>query len=106
MPAPLSLNQIVLSDLTTTSLGPVSPLALEAVSQHRDRPVIFGAGQLLAAHFAGDKPSLAVAGVAVGVVRGPPERADGAGFFLPAQNAVARDVAPQQVAAVAEPHRS
>src|ERR1700726_4276896 len=55
---------------------------------------------------AGDEPSLAVAGIAVGMVRGLAKDADRAGFFLPLHDAVVRDVAPQEVAAVTEPHRA
>ena len=54
---------------------------------------------------AGDEPALAVAGVAVGEVRRLAEDADLAGLLLPLEDAVVRDVAPQQIAAVAEPHR-
>ena len=54
---------------------------------------------------AGDEPPLAVARVAVGVARRLAEGADLAGRLVPFQDAVVRDVAPQQVAAVAEPDR-
>src|SRR6185436_14275448 len=53
---------------------------------------------------AGDEPALAVASVAVGVVGGLAEDADRARLLLPAHDAVVGDVAPQEVAAVAEPH--
>ena len=60
------------------------------------------AGQVLAA----DQPTLAVAGVAVGVVRRLTEHADRTRAVVPAQDAVVRDVRQQQVAPVAEPHRA
>src|ERR1051325_4961796 len=80
-------------------------LTLEALGQYRDGAVIFGAGQPLRVHLAGDQPPLAIAGIAVGVVRRLAEDADRAGLLLPFHNAVVRDVAPQKVAAVAEPNR-
>src|SRR6185437_15540828 len=46
-------------------VGRVQPLAVEGIHQHRDRTVIFGAGDAAAAVLAGDQASLAVAGVAV-----------------------------------------
>jgi hypothetical protein len=52
------VNQIEPSDFTTTSFGRVQPLAVEGVHQHRDRSVIFGAGDAAAAMLAGDEPSL------------------------------------------------
>src|ERR1700732_1714603 len=55
---------------------------------------------------AGDQPSLAVAGVAVGEIRGLAEHADRARFLFPFENALVGDVAAQEIAAVAEPHRS
>src|SRR6266850_1379517 len=54
---------------------------------------------------AGQEPPLAVARVAVAVVRGLAEHAHGARLLVPAHHAVVRDVAPQEVAPVAEPHR-
>src|SRR5882757_4439685 len=56
---------------------------------------------VLAAH----QPALAVARIAVGVVRGLAEDADRAGLLLPFHHPVVRDVAPQEVAPVAEPDR-
>src|SRR6266446_4937744 len=73
----------------------VEPLALVAVADHRDRAVIFGAGDAPRVMLAGDEPALAVAGVAVGVVRWLAEDADRAGLLVPAHDPVVRDVAPQ-----------
>src|SRR5262249_60124048 len=83
----------------------IERLAVELVDQHRDGAVIFGAGDAARIVLAGDEAALAVAGVAVGVVRRFSEHADAAGLLLPAHDAVVGNVAPQQVAAVAEPHR-
>src|ERR1051326_3723109 len=86
-------------------VGGGQALSLEAFGEDGNRTVIFGAGQALRVHLPGDKTALAVAGVAVGVMGGPTEDADGAGFLLPFHDAVVRDVAPQQIAPVAEPYR-
>src|SRR6185437_5938120 len=51
---------------------------------------------------AGDEPPIAVARVAVRVVRGAAEDADMPVLLEPAHHPVVGDVAPQQVAAVAE----
>src|SRR5262245_36363344 len=55
---------------------------------------------------AGNKPALAVAGVAVRVVRGLSEDADRSGFFIPAHDAVVGGVAPKQIVPIAEPDRA
>src|SRR5207245_11586628 len=86
-------------------IGGGQALALEAVGEHRDRAVVFGAGQPLRIHLAREQAALAVAGVAVGVVRGAAKHANRASFLLPFYDPVVRDVAPQEVAAIAEPHR-
>jgi hypothetical protein len=49
-------------------VGGGQALPLEAVGEHCDRAVVFGAGQPLRIHLARDQAALAVAGVAVGVV--------------------------------------
>ena len=72
----------------------IEPLALEAVADHRDGPVIFGAGDAAREMLAGHQPALAVAGIAVGVVRRLAEKTDGAGLLVPAADAIARHVAP------------
>jgi hypothetical protein len=51
---------------------------------------------------AGDEAALAVAGVAVGEVRRLAEDRDRAAFLVIAQDAVVGDVAPQEIAPVAE----
>src|SRR5260221_7511646 len=80
-------------------------LAVEAVEDDGDAAVIFGARHPPRIVLAGDETALAVARVAVGVVRRLAEDADRAGLLLPFHHPVVRDVAPQQIAAVAEPHR-
>ena len=55
---------------------------------------------------AGDESALPVACVAVGVVRGVTEDADPARLFVPAYDAVVRNVAPQETAGIAEIDRT
>src|ERR1700743_1535974 len=55
---------------------------------------------------AGNEPPLAVARIAVRVIRWPAKRRHRARLLVPAQDAVIRNVAPQHVAAIAEPHGS
>ena len=62
------------------------------------------AADAAAAMFTGDQTALAVARIAIAVPGRLAEDADGAGFFLPFQEAIIGDVAPEQVAAVAEVH--
>ena len=84
----------------------IQALALEAVHQDRDGAVIFRARDPAPAVLAGHEPSLAVARVAIGEIRRLPVDADGAGLFLPLHDPVVGNVAPQEIAAVAEPHRA
>ncbi len=83
----------------------IQPLAVEGVHQDRDRSVIFGPDDAPPAMLAGDQPSLPVAGIAVGEVRGSAKNADAARFLFPLDDALVRNVAAQQIAAVGEPHR-
>src|SRR5262245_22759341 len=55
---------------------------------------------------AGEQASLAVARIAVGVAGGLAPDADRAGFLVPAPDAIAGHVAPQQAARVADPDRA
>src|SRR6185312_6472490 len=64
-----------------------------------------GAAHLPSAMLAGDEAALAVAGVAVGVAGRLAEHADRSGLLFPFEDAIVGDVAPQQKAAIAEPHR-
>ena len=84
----------------------VERLALVFVGQHRDRAVDLGARHTPRVVLAGDEPALAVAGVAVRVVGRLAIDRRAAGLLIPAQDAVVRDVAPQQAAPVAHPHRA
>src|SRR5207302_9252216 len=83
----------------------VERLAVVAVGDHADRAVVLGPRHAPRVVLAGEEPPLEVARIAVSVVRGHAEHADRAGFLLPLHDAVVRDVAPQQIAAIAEPHR-
>jgi hypothetical protein len=87
-------------------IGTGEPLALETVGEQGDGAIIFGAGEVLRVVLAGDQPPLAVTRVAIGVVRLLTKHADTGVGFVPPQDAVAGDVAEQQIAAVAEPHRA
>src|SRR5438445_5696232 len=84
----------------------VKRLAVVALGDHADGAVVLGARHAPRVVLAGEQPPLAVARIAVGVVRGLAEHADRAGFLLPLHDAVVRDVAPQKIASVAEPHRA
>src|SRR5713226_3416648 len=86
-------------------VGRVERLAVIAVAQDGDAAVILGAGDAPCVVLAGDEPALAVAGVAGWLVPGPSEDADRASLLLPLHHPVVRDVAPQEIAAVAEPYR-
>jgi hypothetical protein len=85
-------------------VGRVQPPALVTVDDRRDRAVRLGPQNRAGPVRTGDQPALAVAGVAVDVVRRLAEDAD-AEVGHPAQQAVVRDVAPDQEAAVGEPDR-
>lgn len=91
-------------------IGRVEGLAVEAVGQHGDRAIGFGAGDAPAfagggRAFADDQPALAIAAHAVGEVRVVAVHAEGVGDFVPAHDAVVGDVADQQIAAITDPHR-
>src|ERR1700730_14471924 len=81
-------------------------LAFEALGQYPYRSLMLGAREPLGVHFASNEPPLAIAGVAIGIVRRSAEYANRAGFFVPHHHAVVRDVAPNQATQVSEPHRS
>ena len=105
MPNGGSVNQIEPSDLQTMSLGELSGLPSNLSARTVMRAVVLGARDPPRVVLAGEQPALAVAGVAVGEVRRLAEDADRAGLLVPLHDAVVRDVAPEQVAAVAEPNR-
>src|SRR6266566_4575475 len=87
-------------------VGRVERLVLEAVADHRDRAVMLGPGDLPCEVLASNQPPLAVARIAVGVVGGLAEDADLAGFLVPFEDAVVRDVAPQETPHIADPDRA
>src|SRR5215472_12288752 len=87
-------------------IGAGQLFTLEAVGQYDDRAVVLGAGQPLRVHLAGHQPPLAVARVAVCVMRRLAEHADGPCLLLPLHHPVVRDVAPDQTAKVAKPYRT
>src|SRR6185503_8853466 len=86
-------------------VGRVQRLALEAVEDDGDAAVVLGPGDAAGVVLAGDQTPLAIARVAVGVVRGLAEDAHRAGLLVPAHDPVVRDVAPEEGAEVAEPDR-
>src|SRR6185503_9351392 len=83
-------------------VGRVEPLAVEAVDQHRNGPVVLGARDAASAVRAADQAPLTVARVAVGEVGGLAVDADGTCLLLPLEDAIVGDIAPQQVTPVAE----
>src|SRR6476646_9050849 len=66
---------------------------------------MLGSDDVASAVLAGDQPALGVAGVAIGEIRRLSEDAYRAGLLLPFEDALVGNVAAQQIAAVAEPHR-
>src|SRR5262249_35494476 len=75
------------------------------VGDDGDRAVVLGARHTARVVLARQKAALTVARVAVRVVGGLAEYAHPARLLLPPHDAVVGYVAPQEVAAVAEPHR-
>ena len=67
---------------------------------------MFRTGDAAAAMLAGDEAALAVAGMAVGEIRRLAVDADRPGFLFPLEDAVVGNIAAQQIAPVAEPHRA
>ena len=96
------MNQIESSDLTTTSFGELSGLPSNLSISTVMVPSYSVRVTRRAVVLAGDEPALAVAGVAVGVVRRLAVHAGAPGLLVPAHDAVVGNVAPQQAARVAE----
>jgi hypothetical protein len=86
-------------------VGRIERLALELVHQHRDGAVIFGARHAPGIVLAGDEAALAIASIAVRIVRRLAKYGGAAGLLVPPQDTVVRNVAPQHAASVTEPHR-
>src|SRR5215468_1790378 len=82
----------------------VELLALKAIDENGDGAVVFGARDATGIVLASEKSSLAVAIVAIAVIGRTAKHADFSGVLEPAQDAIVRDVAEQQVAPVAKPH--
>ena len=80
--------------------------ALVIVGKNRNRAVMSGAGDPPRQMLAGDKPPLAVGGVAVAVHRRRAEDRDRTVGVVIAQHAVVRNVGPDEIAPAAEPGRS
>ena len=87
-------------------VGRGEALALELVGEHGDRPVMLGPRHAPRVVFAGDESALAIARVAVGEIRRRTIDARARRDLVPAQHAVVGNVAPDQAAPVAHPHRS
>ena len=85
-------------------IGRIEPLALETVGDHGDLSVMFGPCHPSGAMFACDQPALAVAGVAIAVVRRLPKCGDAAAGS-PTQDSIVRNVGEKQAARIAEPDR-
>ena len=83
MPNSGSVNQIAAVGCADDVVGRVEALAVEAVGQHGDAAVVLGARDAARQVLAGDQPALAVARVAVGVVRRLAEHAGRAGACRP-----------------------
>src|SRR5262245_32106116 len=79
----------------------VQLVARNGFAEHGDAAVVFGARHATA--LARDESTLQVARVAVRVVCGGAKNGYAARLFAPPQDPVVRDVAPEQVSAVAEP---
>src|SRR5262249_23589831 len=86
-------------------VGPIEPLPLEAVGDHRDAAVRFLPRHAPALSLAGNDPALEIAGEAVGLVGVLLEHADALPrrVFHPLAGV---DVAEQQIAAFLPPHRA
>ena len=106
MPNTGSVNQTEPSDFTTTSLGELRRLPSKLSASTVMEPSYSVRIDAAPAVQAGDEAALAVAGVAVGEVRRLAEDADRARLLLPLEDAVVGDVAPEQVAPVAEVDRA
>jgi len=79
--------------------------SLKMIRQHRDRSVVFGSREPARVVLTSKQPALAIAVIAVAVVRWTAEGADLSSFLLPTQHSVIGDVAEQEVAPIAKPYR-
>ena len=79
---------------------------LIAVHQYGDGAVVFGARQAARVVLTGEQAALAVAEVAVAVVRRAAENADLAGVLQPTEHSIVGDVAEKKIAAIGKPDRT
>ena len=84
----------------------VERFAVELVDQHGDVAVVFGASDAATIMLAGDQPTLAVARIAICVVRWLAEHAYPPSLLVPAHDAIVGNIAPQQATGVAEIDRA
>ena len=83
-----------------------APRLREPVGQHGDGPVVLGSGELPAALFTTDQPSLPIDDVSVGVAGRLPEHTDRAGGFIPSQHSIIGYIAEHEVATGREVRRA
>ena len=81
----------------------VKLFVLEMIHQHGDGIIVFGASDAAGVVFAGEQASLAVAVIAVAIVRRRAENADLAGVFEPTQHAIVGNIAEEKIPAIGEP---
>ena len=82
----------------------VELLVLKAVQQYGNRAVVLSSRNPACIVLAGDQTALPIPSIAVAVVRGISEDADFSGLLEPSQHAIVGNVAPDEIAAVREPH--
>src|SRR6185503_6259624 len=83
----------------------IQRLAVESIREHGDGAVVLVAHDAAQQVLARDLPALEIERVAVAVVRRRAKHRDAAIILEPAQLSVVRDVAPDEVAALARPRR-
>src|SRR5262249_27702908 len=86
-------------------VGRIQAFAFEALGDGSNGAVILGATHAPSAVLAGDESSLTIARVAVGKVGRLAKHADRSSLFFPLHHSVVGNVAPEQIAPIAEPYR-
>ena len=84
----------------------VERFSVKVVHQHSNRSVIFGSSDAPRTVFATDESPLSIAGVSVAIIGRFTVDAYFTGGFLPFQNPIVRNIAPEQIPAIAEPDGS
>ena len=84
----------------------IEAFSVKVVYENGNRSVIFGSCDTPGPVFTTDEPALPVACVSIGVVRGVAIDTHDAGGFLPFQDPVVWNIAPEEVASITEPDRS